>query len=232
MSRLHQLGRRRLAGREPTILLTGFEPFGGERTNPSWQIAKLFDKRRFGSMRVRAARMPVNHRSAIARLRATIEAYAPVAILGLGQAGGRPALSLERVAINLVDQHRRDGTGTGHRSEKRVVDGGPDAYFSRLPLASLLGALKRKRIPASYSLTAGAFICNTVMYTALHETRQTRSMPVGFIHLPYATDQATRHPSAPTMSLSTMERGIEIALQVVGRAARLRPTGSIRIVTN
>ena len=175
-------------------------------------------------MRVRAARIPVNHRGAIAQLHATIEEYSPVAILGLGQAGGRPALSLERVAINLVDQHRRDGGGTGHRSEKPVVKGGPDAYFSRLPLASLLGALKRKRIPASYSLTAGAFICNTLMYAALHEMRQIRSTPVGFIHLPYATDQAARHPSAPTMSLSTMERGIEIALQVVGRAARLKPT--------
>jgi pyroglutamyl-peptidase len=224
VNKADQLNRRRSSSRKPTILLTGFEPFGGERANPSWEIAKLFDQRMLGSIRIRAARMPVNHRRAIARLKATIEELSPVAIVGLGQAGGRPALSLERVAINLVDQHRRDGSGAGHRSEKPAVRGGPDAYFSRLPLASILSALRRNRIPASFSLSAGAFICNTVMYAALHETRQSPSMPVGFIHLPYATDQAARHPSAPTMSLATMERGIEIALQVVGRAARLKPT--------
>jgi pyroglutamyl-peptidase len=212
--------RSRSARSIPTVLLTGFEPFGGERANPSWEIAKLLDRRTLASIRVRALRIPVDYRRALAKLRAAIDESAPAALLGLGQAGGRPALSLERVAINLVDQHKRDGSGAGHRSEKTVVRGGPDAYFSRLPLASILSALLRNRIPATYSLTAGAFICNALMYAALHQMRQTASTPVGFIHLPYTTDQAAHHPSAPTMSLATMERGIEIALQVVGRVVR------------
>lgn len=204
-----------MAARERIILLTGFEPFGGERTNPSWELARRFDGKALDDARVAAIRLPVAHRRAVTRITAAIRALRPAAVVGLGQAGGRPQISLERIAINLVDESRRDGSGAGERSERAVIRGGPDAYFSRLPLALILRALRRRRIPAAYSLSAGAFICNAAMYASLYELRRRPQVPSGFIHLPYEAAQASRRRGAASMSLDLMERAIHQALAVI-----------------
>jgi pyroglutamyl-peptidase len=195
------------------ILLTGFAPFGGERHNPSWEVASQLDGHRFNELAVKSMRLPVNCRRASQAVIRAITTLAPAAVLGLGQAGGRPVLSLEKVAINVADAHadrERDGGLQG----TPVIDGGPDAYFARLPLASILRALRRHDIPAAISLSAGVFVCNTVMYSALHALRRRRT-PAGFIHLPYEAGQAVRHRAVASMSLTTMMAGVEIALKTI-----------------
>jgi pyroglutamyl-peptidase len=197
------------------ILVTGFEPFGGERINPSWQVASRLEGREFNHVAVKSMRLPVNCNRASQAVINAITALAPAAVVGLGQAGGRPVLSLEKVALNLADS-RADREGAGGVRGKPVVAGGPDAYFARLPLAEILQTLKRHDIPAALSLSAGVYVCNTVMYTALHKLRRRRT-PVGFIHLPYEAGQAAHRRATASMSLATMLAGVEIAVATIAR---------------
>lgn len=199
----------------PIILLTGFGPFGGERSNPSWDVASNLDGHEFNGLTVKSIRLPVNCSRASKSVSSAINRLKPAAVLGLGQAAGRPVLSLEQVAINLADP-RAQGEREGSLQSRPVVARGPDAYFARLPLAAILRALKRHRIPAAISLSAGVYVCNTVMYSALHALRR-RQNPVGFIHLPYETAQAANHRAVASMSLATMTAGVEIALAIIAR---------------
>ena len=198
------------------ILLTGFEPFGGEKTNPSWDVASRFDGVEIGGASVEAVRLPVNCRRAAQKIAETIARTRPAAIVGLGQAGGRAALSLEKVALNLADENRKRENFGGLKG-KPVVPGGPDAYFSRLPLAAIIRTLKTRGIPAELSLSAGVYVCNTAMYAALHALRSRRRVPAGFIHLPYEAGQAAHHRSVASMSLDLMASGVETALKVIAR---------------
>jgi pyroglutamyl-peptidase len=198
------------------ILLSGFAPFGGEKTNPSWDVASRLDKMEIGGAIVEAIRLPVNCRRASQTMAETIARKRPAAVLGLGQAGGRAALSLEKVALNLADENRKRENFGGLKG-KPVAPGGPDAYFSRLPLAAILRALKSRGIPAELSLSAGVFVCNTAMYAALHALRSRRRVPAGFIHLPYEAAQAARHRSVASMSIDLMVSGVETALKVIAR---------------
>jgi pyroglutamyl-peptidase len=205
------------------VLVSGFEPFGKERVNPSWEVARRLDGKVIAGLTVKAIRLPVAFSRATAHIIRAIKQFQPVAVIGLGQAGGRPSLSLEQIAINLMrdESHdkSKDRDGKIHR-DRAVVRGGPDAYFSRLPLSKILEALRRAKIPASRSLTAGAYACNAVMYATLHQLRTRRDLPVGFIHLPYDAAQAARHQDKPSMSLELMERGVRIAISPIGSATR------------
>jgi pyroglutamyl-peptidase len=198
------------------ILLTGFEPFGGERTNPSWEVAAWLDGKEIAGATIHTLELPVNCKRAAKMITDAITRANPAAVLGLGQAGGRAALSIERVAVNLADERASRESGGGV-NDKPVVANGPDAYFARLPLAPMLQALGRAAIPAALSLSAGVYVCNTVMYATLHALRQRPRVPAGFIHLPYTTAQAARHHGAPSMSVDLMTAGIEIALGVIAR---------------
>jgi pyroglutamyl-peptidase len=197
------------------ILLTGFAPFGGERSNPSWEVASRLEGLEFNRVAVKSMRLPVNCRRASQVVIDAIAKLGPAAVVGLGQAAGRPVLSLEKVAINLADP-RADRERDGGLRGKPVIGGGPDAYFSRLPLAAILRTLKRHDIPASISLSAGVYVCNTVMYSALHTLRRGQT-PAGFIHLPYEAAQAAHHRAIASMSLATMTAGVEIALESIAR---------------
>jgi pyroglutamyl-peptidase len=199
-----------------TFLLTGFEPFGGERTNPSWEVASWLDGKEIGGATIHTLELPVNCKRAAKLVTDAIARDNPAAVLGLGQAGGRAALSIERVAVNLADERPSHETGSV-ASAKPVIAKGPDAYFARLPIAPMLQALGRAAIPSAISLSAGIYVCNTVMYATLHALRQRPNVPAGFIHLPYTTAQAARHPGAPSMSVDLMTAGIEIALGVIAR---------------
>lgn len=204
------------------ILLTGFEPFGGERLNPSWEVARRLDGRVIGGANVAALRLPVHCVRAARAITVGIARLKPIAVVGLGQAAGRFGLSLEKIAVNLAD-HRPVPEVESGLNGIPVVAGGPDAYFSRLPLKLMLEALRNREVPAAISLSAGIYVCNTVMYTALHALRQRPRVPSGFIHLPFAHGQAIRRAS-PSMSLDLMVAGIETALEVIatleGSAAR------------
>ncbi len=196
------------------ILLTGFEPFGPERVNPSWEVARRLDGETIEGLTVKAMRLPVNCARAAARVKDAIARVGPQAFLGLGQAGNRPSVSLEQVAINLFQQ-RNGGNLDGGGDTRAVINGGPDAYFARLPLAAILKALKRRRIPAAISLSAGAYACNATMYAALHTLTRRPDVQAGFIHLPYEARQAARHPATPSMSLEMMEQAVRVAIGVI-----------------
>jgi len=196
-----------------SILLTGFEPFGGERLNPSWEVAQRLDGRKFGGATVKAVRLPVHCARAAEAVTAAIAELRPVAVLGLGQAAGRFGLSLEQVALNLADERPVPEIESGLNGKPAVIDG-PDAYFTRLPLKPIIEALRKREVPAATSLSAGVYVCNTVMYATLHALRRRPRLPAGFIHLPYANGQATRRAAA-SMSLDLMVIGIETALEVI-----------------
>ncbi|MBF6567549.1 MAG: pyroglutamyl-peptidase I [Candidatus Binataceae bacterium] len=209
----------------PAFLLTGFAPFGGERINPSWEVAQRFDGRQIGDFTIRAARLPVVRLPALRRLAQLIKEIEPGALLGLGQAGERPAITLEQIAINLFSP---DEIGGGERI-RRIVEDGPDAYFARVPLGAMLSAIARDTIPAALSLTAGAFVCNAVMYAGLHALRNSPEVPAGFVHLPYATAQAARHRDVASMSMDLMERAVELSIAtIVSRAGRRRANRPLR----
>jgi pyroglutamyl-peptidase len=201
---------------ERIILLTGFEPFDGERTNPSWEVASWLDGKEIGGATIHTLELPVNCRRASKMVADAIARTNPAAVLGLGQAGGRSSLSIERVAVNLADE-RANHESDGGANAKPVIAKGPDAYFARLPIAPMLRAIARRGIPAALSLSAGVYVCNAVMYSTLHALRSRPSVPAGFIHLPYTPAQAAHHRAAASMSVDLMTAGVEIALGVIAK---------------
>ena len=196
-----------------TVVLTGFEPFGGESSNPSEEIARALDGEIIQGHRVVGAVLPVAFAPAPLRLAELIERHRPALVLALGQAGGRSELSLERVAINLIDARIRDNEGL-QPIDEAVVDGAPDAYFSSLPLKAMQARLHALGIPAALSLTAGSYLCNQVFFALAHLIA-TRYPTVrgGFVHVPWLPQQAARHPGQPSMALETMIAGVRAALE-------------------
>jgi pyroglutamyl-peptidase len=203
-------------------VVTGFAPFGGERINPSWEVARQLDGDRIGGLQVKSVRLPVNCVRAALRVRAAIVRYRPRALLGLGQARGRPALSLERIAINLYQQGNGGQLDARHQG-RAVVRGGPAGYFSRLPMGPILTAMEKRKVPASISLSAGAYACNAAMYAALHALRDRPLLPAGFIHLPFEAAQAARDPMVASMPLELMEQGIRAAIVEIARETLRHP---------
>jgi pyroglutamyl-peptidase len=199
--------------RQRHILLTGFEPFDGDGVNPSGEVAKQLDGRMIGDCVVRSVVLPVQHEAARAVVAPLLAAPRLAAVMHLGLAGGRARISLERVAVNVMDYSRPDAHGQV-LSDVACVEGGPAAYFSTLPLREMLAALTAEGIPAMISNTAGTYLCNDVSYTTLHAlARRGVSMPAGFIHLPFLPSMVTAHNlEEPSMDVATMTRAVEIAL--------------------
>jgi pyroglutamyl-peptidase len=203
------------------ILLTGFEPFGTYKDNPSAAVVEALDGRRVDGVPVRGAVLPVHHRETAAVVARLVEEAAPRAIVQLGLAGGRARLALERVAVNVMDFEIADNAGYRATGEPSVP-GGPAAYFSTLPLPTMLEALTAAGIPAYVSSTAGTYLCNHTFYTTRHLLESRRlTTPAGFVHLPLSPAMvAASGLDAPSMDVPLMVRGIELALRVVAEAAR------------
>jgi pyroglutamyl-peptidase len=194
-------------------LVTGFEPFGGDRINPSFEALRQLP-RRLGEIDIATASLPVAFGTALPVLRAAIAAAAPEIVLGVGLAGGRAALSLERVAINLDDARIPDNDGD-QPIDRPVAAGGPAAYFTTLPIKAAVAALRDGGLPAIVSNSAGTFLCNHVFYGLMHETvRRGGIIRAGFLHVPYLPSQAALLPGVPSMTLEQIVEGIEIILQV------------------
>jgi pyroglutamyl-peptidase len=201
------------------ILLTGFEPFGAYKDNPSAEVATALDGLAIGGETVRAAVLPVHHAQAAARVEALLDAHGPRAIVHLGLAGGRARIALERVAVNVMDFEIADNAGYRAAGEPCVA-GGPAAYFSTLPLEAMLAALAREGVPAYVSSTAGTYLCNQTFYTTRHllERRGLRTA-AGFLHLPLSAAMvAAAGIEAPSMDAPLMRRAVEIALRVVAQS--------------
>jgi pyroglutamyl-peptidase len=196
----------------PTILLTGFAPFGGETSNPSWDAVQLLDGSRIKGHRVVARCLPVEFGASLQTLRKAIRELKPALVLCVGQAGGRAQLSLERVAINVDDARIPDNAGACP-VDTAIVDDGPAAYFTGLPIKAMLVALRASGIPAEVSQTAGTYVCNHVFYGLMHALRRTPKVRGGFIHIPYSPEQAAHHPGAPSLPVATVGEGLRIALR-------------------
>jgi pyroglutamyl-peptidase len=199
------------------LLLTGFEPHGGSRFNSSEQTVLAFAHDAVPGLDVRVAILPLHRTDGPAKAIAAIREYRPDAIVCLGDSARRTALSVKRVALNLMDYPVRDNAGNQF-IDLPVVPGGPDAYFTTLPVRAVTEAIRAVRVPAELSLSPGAFLSNHVMYEILHflalEDRQT---PAGLIHLPALPEQALGGSAhAPSMALATMVRGVRAALNAVG----------------
>ncbi|MCL2619581.1 MAG: pyroglutamyl-peptidase I [Defluviitaleaceae bacterium] len=196
------------------ILITGFEPFGGETINPSWEAVKrLPDK--IGDAVVEKMSLPVVFGESADKLIAEMRAEKPGAIICVGQAGGRAGINIERIAINIDDTKSPDNKGNQPTDTPICVDG-PAAYFATLPVKQIVAALKEAQIPAVVSDTAGTYVCNHVMYTVLHHaTKHSPQTKVGFIHIPYLPEQALDKNNAPSMSLDYIVRALEIIVDTV-----------------
>jgi pyroglutamyl-peptidase len=193
--------------------LTGFEPFGGERINPSQEIVRALEGATIAQHRVVGAILPVVFAATLPLLEDLIAAHRPALVLALGQAGGRSALSIERVAVNLVDARIADNDGA-QPIDVPVVAGAPNAYFSTLPVKAITARLRTLGIPVAPSLSAGTFVCNQVFYALAHllATRHPHARG-GFVHVPWLPEQAAHHPEAPSMALDTMIAGVRAAIE-------------------
>ena len=192
------------------ILLTGFDAFGGASLNPSWLAARALHGRQVLGHTVVAAQLPTVFDASLKTLNALLKQHRPALVICLGQAGGRSALSLERVAINVNDAPMADNAGA-QPVDTAVKRGAPAAYFTTLPIKSMLAALQAEGVAAEVSQTAGTFVCNHVFYGLMHtlatrrELKHTRG---GFIHVPWLPEQGT-----PSMPLDEIVRGLRLAVR-------------------
>ena len=195
------------------ILVTAFEPFGGDRLNASQEVLSALPER-IDDLQIEKCCLPVVFRAASDVALAAAERLRPDAIVCLGQAGGRDCVTPERVAVNLMDAAMPDNEGFRPVDEP-VVPGGPAAYFSTLPVKAMADAMRLADVPARLSNTAGTYVCNSLLYAMLHWAQaQPREIPCGFLHLPYFTEQ--RPPDGiPSLARETVLRGVTAALRTL-----------------
>ena len=196
----------------PNVLLTGFEPFDGERINPSGEIVRALDGEIVRGHRIVTAILPVAFASTRPALETLLETHRPAIAIATGQAGGRSELAIERIAANLIDARIPDADGE-QPIDVRAIDDAPDAYFSTLPVKAMLERLRELGIPAALSQTAGAYVCNQTFFVLAHlvATRY-RTTRAGFVHVPWLPEQAARHLGQPSMALETMIEGVREAI--------------------
>jgi len=198
------------------ILVTGFEPFGGETVNPSWEVVKQLEGMTIDDCRVVTRQLPCVFGESLTVLNSAIDELNPTVVVAVGQAGGRVDITVERVGINVDDARIPDNRGQ-QPIDVAIVPNGPAAWFSSLPIKAMVAAMREKGIPASVSQTAGTFVCNHVMYGLLHKIRERTNVKGGFIHIPYLPEQAAAHAGAPSMAAQTVKDALEIALTVALR---------------
>lgn len=196
-----------------TVLLTGFEPFGGETVNPSWEAVRRLDGWAEPGFRVVAGLLPCEFGASRAALEALVEQHRPSCLIAVGQAGKRAEISVERIAINVDDARIPDNAGRQPIDEPVAADG-PAAYFATLPIKAIVHRLREAGIPAAVSQTAGTFVCNHVFYAAMHAAaRRGGSLRAGFIHIPYLPEQAARHDGAPSLGLHFVVQALRLAVR-------------------
>lgn len=199
------------------VLVTGFEPFSGSRVNPSEHIVRSLDGHRIAGSAVVGCVFPVETQPLRDRLQAAIEQTHPDVIVSLGLAGGRTALAVERVAVNVLDFSIADNAGVVRANQPIAADG-PDARFSTLPVGAIAAAWTEHEIPGYVSNTAGTYLCNQLLYEALAIAERLAPSPAaGFIHLPSLPVQAIAAgaQSHPSMSFDLMKKGIEVAIETI-----------------
>ncbi|WP_104137383.1 pyroglutamyl-peptidase I [Arthrobacter sp. ZGTC131] len=195
------------------ILLTGFEPFGGQSGNPSWEAAvRARTILRGEGLAVEAVELPCVFGEAATALGEALEALEPELVVCVGQAGGRDRVSLERIAINCDDAPIPDNAGN-QPVDCDVVTDGPAAYFSSLPVKAALGAVTMAGIPAEVSQTAGTYVCNHTFYALMHALASRPGARGGFVHVPYDPGQVPAGSAAPSMPVASMAEAVAVVVR-------------------
>lgn len=198
------------------ILVTGFEPFGGEKINPSIEAVNSLPDR-IEETEIVKIQIPVVRWKALAQIEQAVKQYNPDVILSVGQAGGRSDISVERIGINVDDFGIKDNEENQPCNEP-IDEKGPDGYFLNVPVKDMVENIRSHQIPASVSNTAGTYVCNHVAYGTrrMIETKYPGKKS-GFIHIPYLPQQVTDKNGMPSMSLEVIVEGLTAALEAIIR---------------
>ena len=193
------------------LLITGFDPFGGSTVNPSWEaVSRLPDV--IGTYRLTKLQIPTVFGLAADTVVAAADTDTPDVILCVGQAGGRDAVTPERIAVNIASAQIPDNRGN-QPAEVPIIPGGPDGIFATVPVRAMADAITAAGLPGKISNTAGTFVCNDTLYRLLHHYAGS-STHVGFIHVPYLPHQA--EAGAPGMELLDIIAALTVAIEVLG----------------
>jgi pyroglutamyl-peptidase len=196
-----------------TILVTGFDPFGGEPVNPALESVKKLKGMIIEDYEVKVREIPTVFDKSIDHLIEAIEEVQPEMVICVGQAGGRPDMTVERVAINVNDARIPDNDGN-QPIDTEVVQGGPVGYWSTLPIKAMVKEMNEQGIPASVSHTAGTFVCNHLFYGLMHYiAKNNERIRGGFIHIPFLPEQTIRNAGQPSMAIETIVKGLKIAIE-------------------
>lgn len=195
------------------VLITGFDPFGGESVNPAFEAVKLLPDTIAGAEIIKLEIPTVFSKSGPA-VEAGIKEHQPDVVLNVGQAGGRSCVTVERVAINLAEARIPDNDGEQPMDEPLQADGAP-AYFATIPVKAIVQNIRDHKLPCHLSYSAGTYVCNCVMYNVLHMTASKYPhIRAGFIHVPYAAEQVVDKPNGtPFMSLEQIAESLEYAIE-------------------
>lgn len=201
------------------ILVTGFEPFGGETVNPAIETVKRLPDM-IGGAEIIKLEIPVVWKKSLRAIEKAVEEYDPDVILSVGQAGGKADITVERIGINIDDYRIPDNEGNQITDEPVFVDG-PAAYFATVPVKAMVRRIQERGIPASISNTAGTFVCNHVMYGTSHIiATEYPGKWSGFIHIPFLPEQTAAKENMPSMPLDVMAEAVTAAIEAVAAAHR------------
>ena len=196
------------------ILVTGFDPFGGEPINPAIESVKRLHDNIEGAEIIKLE-IPTVRKKSLEKIEEAINEHNPDVILSIGQAGGRFDISIERVGINLDDFRIPDNEGNQTIDEPIFPDG-ENAYFVKLPVKAMVQNVQKNNIPASVSYTAGTFVCNHVLYGVLYLIeKKYKGKKSGFIHIPFLPEQVVDKRNTPSMELSTIVKGLTAAIEAI-----------------
>lgn len=196
------------------ILITGFDPFGGEKINPAWEAVNALPDEVDG-VEVIKVQIPTVFKKSAQKLFETIDAVKPDAVICVGQAGGRFDFNVERIAINVDDARIPDNEGK-QPIDVKIFEDGENAYFASLPIKAMVEEAKKAGVPASVSNTAGTFVCNHIMYSLLYYINKNKlNIRGGFIHVPYISQQVIGKKNTPYMELTTATKGWEASIRAI-----------------
>ena len=192
------------------IIVTGFDPFGGEKINPSIECVKALPE--VEGVELIRLELPTVFKESAKRLNEVINEVKPDAVLSVGQAGGRPGITMERIAINVDDARIPDNISQ-QPIDETIQTKGAAAYFSTLPIKRIVKAIREAGISTEVSNSAGTFVCNHIMYQALFAaTKAEKTFKAGFMHIPFIPEQTTDKPSLP---LEESTKALQIAIETI-----------------
>lgn len=196
------------------VLITGFDPFGGEKINPAWEAVRALPDNIDG-IEVVKLQIPTVFKKSAKKLFENIDSVKPDVVICVGQAGGRYEFSVERVAINVDDGRIPDNDGY-QPVDSPVFEDGENAYFSTLPIKAIVEEVKKAGIPAAVSNTAGTYVCNHIMYSLLYYLNKNNlNIKGGFIHVPFIPEQVVEKKNTPYMELTRITKTLEISIKAI-----------------